>query len=151
MMDAELRAVVDDVMNSHNIMTLATLRADGFPQATTVGYVHDGLDLYFACDAMCQKARNIARDPRVSFTIDHDYENWGAIKGLSAAGLAEAVTRLGERGRAERLMLDRFPQFREYAPEAEAEEMAIIRVRPTVISVLDYTKGFGHTDLVHLG
>jgi hypothetical protein len=24
----------------------------------------------------------------------------------------------------------------------------IIRVVPTVISVLDYTKGFGHTDLV---
>jgi hypothetical protein len=28
------------------------------------------------------------------------------------------------------------------------EDVAIFRVTPTVISVLDYTRGFGHTDLV---
>jgi hypothetical protein len=28
-------------------MTIATLRADGWPQATTVGYVTEGLTLYF--------------------------------------------------------------------------------------------------------
>ena len=29
-----------------------------------------------------------------------------------------------------------------------AEEVRIFRVTPTVISVLDYAKGFGHTELV---
>ena len=29
-----------------------------------------------------------------------------------------------------------------------AEDVAIFRVTPTVISLLDYSKGFGHTDLV---
>jgi hypothetical protein len=28
--------------------------------------------------------------------------------------------------------------------------MAFVRVRPTVISVLDYTQGFGHTELVKI-
>ncbi len=30
------------------------------------------------------------------------------------------------------------------------EDVAVFRVEPEVISVLDYTKGFGHTDLVTL-
>jgi hypothetical protein len=30
------------------------------------------------------------------------------------------------------------------------EEVRIFRVTPTVISVLDYSKGFGHTDLVSI-
>ena len=29
-------------------------------------------------------------------------------------------------------------------------QVAVYRVEPTVISVLDYTKGFGHSDLVNL-
>jgi len=28
------------------------------------------------------------------------------------------------------------------------DEIRLFRVTPTIISVLDYTKGFGHTDLV---
>jgi len=149
-MDAELKAKVLDIMDSHNIMTLATLRADGFPQATTVSFVHDGLDLFFGCAPMCQKARNIDRDGRVSLTIDRDYKDWNQIRGISASGMAEPVMRLEDRARVERLMLDRFPQLEHYAPDVEDEDVLFVRVRPTVISVLDYTKGFGHTDLVIL-
>jgi len=42
-------------------MTLATLRPDGWPQATTVGYVNDGLTLYFLCGLDSQEPANIAR------------------------------------------------------------------------------------------
>ena len=33
-------------------------------------------------------------------------------------------------------------------PMPTPEDVLIFRVTPTVISVLDYSKGFGHTDLV---
>jgi hypothetical protein len=33
-------------------------------------------------------------------------------------------------------------------PMPTPDEVRIFRVTPTVISVLDYSKGFGHTDLV---
>jgi hypothetical protein len=33
-------------------------------------------------------------------------------------------------------------------PMPGPEEVRIFRLTPTVISVLDYSKGFGHTDLV---
>ena len=43
-------------------MTIATNRPDGWPQATTVGYVNDGLTIYFLCSPQSQKAANIAPD-----------------------------------------------------------------------------------------
>lgn len=33
-------------------------------------------------------------------------------------------------------------------PMPTRDEVRLFRVTPTVISVLDYSKGFGHTDLV---
>lgn len=65
-----------DLLAAHNCMALATLRADGFPQTTTVGYVNEGLAIYFGCSANSQKARNIDRDNRVSPAINRDYDDW---------------------------------------------------------------------------
>ena len=71
-MDEEIRKKILALLDQHRIMTIATLRPDGWPQATTVGYVNEGLTLYFLCGLDSQKATNLARDDRVSLTIDHD-------------------------------------------------------------------------------
>jgi nitroimidazol reductase NimA-like FMN-containing flavoprotein (pyridoxamine 5'-phosphate oxidase superfamily) len=71
-MDEETRKKILTLLDEHRIMTIATIRPDGWPQATTVGYVNEGLTLYFLCGLDSQKAANLARDDRVSLTIDHD-------------------------------------------------------------------------------
>ncbi|MGT2469116.1 pyridoxamine 5'-phosphate oxidase family protein [Mesorhizobium atlanticum] len=69
-MDQEIRDQIQTLLDEHRIMTVATLGPDGWPQATTVGYVNDGLTLCFLCGLDSQKAANIARDNRLSLTID---------------------------------------------------------------------------------
>ena len=71
-MNAEIKDKIQALLDRHRIMTVATLRPDGWPQATTVGYANDGLSLYFLCGLDSQKAANLARDDRLSLTIDHD-------------------------------------------------------------------------------
>jgi nitroimidazol reductase NimA-like FMN-containing flavoprotein (pyridoxamine 5'-phosphate oxidase superfamily) len=71
-MDEQIRRKILTLLDQHRIMTIATLRPDGWPQATTVGYANEGLTLYFRCGPDSQKAANLARDDRVSLTIDHD-------------------------------------------------------------------------------
>jgi nitroimidazol reductase NimA-like FMN-containing flavoprotein (pyridoxamine 5'-phosphate oxidase superfamily) len=71
-MDEEIRRKILTLLDQHRIMTIATLRPDGWPQATTVGYANEGLTLYFLCGPDSQKAANLKRDDRVSLTIDHD-------------------------------------------------------------------------------
>jgi len=148
-MDEEIRKKILTLLDQHRIMTLATLRPDGWPQATTVGYVNEGITLYFLSGLNSQKARNLAIDDRVSLTIDHDTDDIMAITGLSMAAHAQAVTDMAEAGRILQLLPSKYPK-QASLPVAmpSPEDVRIFRVTPSVISVLDYAKGFGHTDLV---
>jgi nitroimidazol reductase NimA-like FMN-containing flavoprotein (pyridoxamine 5'-phosphate oxidase superfamily) len=147
--DEAIRSKILGLLDQHRIMTLATLRPDGWPQATTVGYVSEGLTLYFLCGRDSQKAANLARDDRVSLTIDHDSSDLMAITGLSMAARAEAVTDRAEAEKVLRLLPLKYPeQVALPVPMPTPDDVRIFRVTPAVISVLDYSKGFGHTDLV---
>ena len=95
-MDEAIRRKILELLDEHRIMTVATLRADGWPQATTVGYVNEGLTIYFLCGLDSQKAQNLARDNRLSAAIDHDTSDMMAITGLSMAANAQAVTEQAE-------------------------------------------------------
>ena len=45
-------------------------------------------------------------------------------------------------------MFKKFPQIAKYAANPPDTERALFRVDPSVISLLDYRRGFGHTALV---
>ena len=47
------------------------------------------------------------------------------------------------------LLGQRYPEYAKF-PMPKPDEIRIYRVEPRVISVLDYSKGFGHADLVTL-
>ena len=129
-------------------MTVATLRPDGWPQATTVGYVNEDLTLYFLCGADSQKAANLARDNRVSLTIDHDTPEIMAITGLSMAAQAQAVHDPAEAARILRMLPLKYPEVSLPLNMPSPDAVRIFRLTPMIISVLDYSKGFAHTDLV---
>ena len=148
-MDEQLKRKILALLDEHRNMSIATLRPDGWPQVTTVGYGNEGLTLYFLCGPDSQKAANLARDDRVSLTIDHDTPHVMDITGLSMAAHATVVKEPAEADKALRLLMSKYPKQDSFPlPMPKPEEVRIFRVTPTVISVLDYTKGFGHTDLV---
>lgn len=101
--DTDARGPAPDHDNCH-------ARPDGWPQATTVGYVNEGRALYFLCGLDSQKATNLARDNRVSLTIDHDTPDLMAITGLSMAVRAEAVTDRSEAENALRMLPLKYPE-----------------------------------------
>lgn len=148
-MDEEIRQKILALLDQHRIMTIATLRQDGWPQATTVGYANEGLTLYFLCGPDSQKAANLARDDRVSLTIDRDTPQVMEIMGLSMAARAQVVVDPAEAQKALQLLMLKYPEQNAVPlPMPTPADVRIFRVTPTVISVLDYTKGFAHTDLV---
>lgn len=84
-MDEKFRRNILRLLNQHRTTRIATVRPDGWPQVTTVGYANDGLVIYFLCGADSQKAANLARDDRVSLTVDDDPAQVMDIAGLSMA------------------------------------------------------------------
>jgi nitroimidazol reductase NimA-like FMN-containing flavoprotein (pyridoxamine 5'-phosphate oxidase superfamily) len=148
-MKPELKSQILNILKDHRLLTLATIRPDGWPQATTVGYGSVGMTLYFLCGADSQKARNIAACNKVSLAIDHDTDEMMELQGLSMAAIAEPVTDPAKTAEIFGLLMAKYPKYKDL-PMPDPATVRYFRLVPKVISVLDYSKGFGHTELVEV-
>jgi nitroimidazol reductase NimA-like FMN-containing flavoprotein (pyridoxamine 5'-phosphate oxidase superfamily) len=148
-MKREFKCRIVELLDEHRIMTIATNREDGWSQATVVGYANDGLVIYCFIDRNGQKYANITRDPRISIAISKDYPQPLQIKGLSLAGKALVIEDRGEIDHARALLLRRYPEYK-VMPPPDPAAVPTIRITPEIVSILDYSKGFGHTDLVRV-
>jgi uncharacterized protein YhbP (UPF0306 family) len=148
-MDEALKSKILEMLASQHLMTLATIRPDGFPQATIVNYVHEDLVLYFATEATSQKAGNISLNNKVSAAIGGETQDLNKPHALSLSGVA---TRLMAKDAAAQSVLNLFralPQSKRYV-RTEADELAVFAIRPVAISLVDYTEGFGKSYLLEL-
>ena len=128
-MDEALRSKILEVLQRQHFMTVATIRPDGYPQATTVKYIHDDLILYFATAPTSQKAGNIRLNNKVSVAIVDLAQDFYKLRGLSMSGTAAMVQ---EKEKAEELALrlfGRLPQKRRLVPE-DPKELAVYEIRP---------------------
>jgi general stress protein 26 len=154
----KLKNLVLQLLNEHRVMTISTNRADGWPQATIVGYVNDGFLLYCFIARNAQKFANILRDPRVSIAIGSDAPQPRDIKGLSLAATASPVIDREEFDYVSALRLKRYPEYaasppsggasQRVAPKPSPDNVVLLRIVPEIISVVDYSKTFGHSDLI---
>jgi general stress protein 26 len=155
------KALILRILNEHRIMTVATNRADGWPQATIVGYVNDGFLLYSFIARNSQKCANILRDSRVSVAIGRDTLQPLDIRGLSLAGGASLVDDQHEFDYVSGLRLQRYPEYaglpapvfrggalQRISPRPSSDGVVLLRIAPEIISLIDYSRGFGHSDLI---
>ena len=145
--EGKLKAHILAVLAENRVMTVATVRPDGWPQATMVGYVHDALTLYFAVARTSQKFANIERDPRISVALGWD----GAkrIRGLSMAARAEVVTGPTEVQRVNEVLQARYPGQTVFAPRETSS--VLLRAKPTIISLIDLDKAPGQPERLWVG
>jgi len=148
-MKREFKRQIVELLDEHRIMTVATIRPDGWPQATVVGYANDGLIIYCFIARDGQKFANIASEPRISLAIAKDYPQPLQIKGLSLAAKAVVVEDEGEREHAISILLRRYPEYK-VMPPPDPAAVPMLRITPEIVSILDYSKGFGHSDLVRV-
>uniref|UniRef100_B0T8X3 Pyridoxamine 5'-phosphate oxidase-related FMN-binding n=1 Tax=Caulobacter sp. (strain K31) TaxID=366602 RepID=B0T8X3_CAUSK len=127
------------VLSENRVMAVATLRADGWPQATMVGYIHDGLVLYFAIGRGSQKLANMARDPRISVAIGHHEPVEAGPRGLSLAATVSEVTDPGAVLRLNDLIQERYPEQAVFTPQGGS--VAVMKALPVVFSLIDPASG----------
>jgi len=149
-MDSALRTLVLDLLAAHEVLTLATARDDGWPHASAVAYANEGLTLFAATGAHAQKVLNIRIDPRVSLTVNGAKADWSRLQGLSMAAAAEVLSSRSEIQHVARLLRRKFPSFADFSDLERDRGWAFLRIVPQVISIIDYTQGFGHSLLVKL-
>lgn len=132
------RAIID-LLGRERLLTLACNRADGWPQATTIGYVNQGLDLYFKVARDSQKFANLKSDPRASVAIRLSGPDCGDGVGVSMGGEVAEVTDPAVIESLERAVVERFPGIDVHCPSGASA--AMLHFRPTVISTVGAAKG----------
>jgi nitroimidazol reductase NimA-like FMN-containing flavoprotein (pyridoxamine 5'-phosphate oxidase superfamily) len=137
------------ILNANRIMTIATVRPDGWPQATIVGFANEGFRLYFLIYRTSQKFDNIARQPRVAITVAHEPEEMSDAKAVYAGCSARELMEGAERRHAWDVLASRHPNLAHLAPP-EDSEVATMAADCQHVSVVDYTKGVGHTEILTL-
>ena len=148
--DASVEAAAVAMMDARHVMALATVRADGWPQNTIVGYANDGMTIYFLIFRASQKFGNIARDDRVAIAIGEQPSNIHFAEAVYASGRAAEVTDPDEKERALVAMVDRFFPDRtanlRQSTTQEIKATAVIAMEIEQASAKIRTKGVADDD-----
>lgn len=136
------------LLDGQRLMTLASNRADGRPQASTLGYMNDGLNLYFVTARDSQKLRNIIADPRVGVAI-RGVGAEGEAVGVSIDGRAEEVTDGAEVQRLNDLIIARSPDVSPYAPGGDS--VAVVKVIPEQVEAVAVMEGRSRAQTFSIG
>lgn len=126
-------AAILKLLDGQSLMTLAVNRPDGRPHAATLGYMNDGLNLYFITAKGSEKAANIAADPRVGVAIRGDAMEGEAV-GVSIDGRAAVLEDMAEIEHVLGLILARAPEVSPWAPGAG--QAVVIKVIPETIEAV---------------
>ena len=138
------------ILDTHRIMAISTVRPDGWPQTTIVGYANDALAIYFLIFRSSQKFANIRRDGRISIAVGEEPKQMREAKAVFAGAQAAEVVEPKERKRAWALLVQRHPNLAGFDLPASSEA-ALMRADCKHVSVLDYTLVFGHTEAFSIG
>lgn len=138
------------ILDSHRAMAVSTVRPDGWPQTTIVGYANEGWTVYFLIFRSSQKFTNIQHDDRISIAVSGDPSYLSDIKAVYAGAHASEVTDPNERKRAWSLLMKRHPNLADFGPPDEIDT-ALMRAVCKYVSVLDYSRGIGHAEAITVG
>jgi nitroimidazol reductase NimA-like FMN-containing flavoprotein (pyridoxamine 5'-phosphate oxidase superfamily) len=138
------------ILNAHRIMSISTVRADGWPQTTIVGYANKGWDIFFMIFRSGQKFANIERDNRISIAVGAEPSEMKQLQAVYGAANASEITDPAERAEVWRQLMQRHSNLAGFQMPG-ADEAAMMRARLKYVSVLDYTQGPGHREQLIIG
>ena len=147
-MDNDLKKRIMEYMKTCASCTVATAAADGEPGASAVFFKNRDLDIYFNTGSDTQKVRNIKANPRVAITMQaagsaptKDKE----IKGIQYTGEGAILTD-NDMSEVPRAVMARHRAFNSALPGRSV----IVRVTPSKIYLIDYSRGFRHRELLEI-
>ena len=118
-----------DLLDGRNFATVATVNPDGGPQTSVVWILREGDTVAFSTTAGRRKARNLARDPRISVSV---FDTGNPYHSVEIRGTAELVE---DTGRSLPKALSRKYLGEDPPPEPDEVVRLIVRVTPDKVNI----------------
>ncbi len=146
-----VKETMKEVVESHNLMHIATIDSYGMPCLRGVDYAMGDSEniLYFLTHKDSRKVQQIRNNSNVAIAIDHDCPEWDdlqKLKYIKGTGTAKFIEDPEEMQKAFGLLIQKFSFF-ENLP-GEPSDFVGIKVELKEVLVTDNTISFGHTEAV---
>ncbi len=146
------RETIQEVVNGHNLVHIATIDSDGFPCVRGVDYaVGDSENiLYFITRKDSRKVQHIKNNGNVGFVVDHDCPGWDdlqKLKYIKGTGTATVIEDPQEMQKAFGLLMQKFPFLKDLP--GDPSDFLGIKIQLTEVLVTDNTIEFGNTETVN--
>jgi PPOX class probable F420-dependent enzyme len=128
---AELSEKAKRLLNGKNFAFIATLNEDGSPQLTPVWIDTDGENVVVNTALGRQKAKNVARDPRVTVGV---FEHGNPYEYVSIRGrVVKQVTGKEADDHIDKLAF-KYTGAKKYGSRSPGEKRVMLVIRPTRVS-----------------
>ena len=151
-----VKETIQEVLNNHNLVRIATLDSNGLPCVRSVDYaIGDGENvLYFMTSKQSNKVQQIKNNGNVGFAVDHDCptpEDLQKLKYVKGRGTAFIIENQQEMMKAMDLLMKKFPFLKDLP--GDPSDFVAVKVELKDVLVTDNTIQFGHTETrrVHFG
>jgi PPOX class probable F420-dependent enzyme len=117
------------------VARLATIDPDGRPHLVPIVFALDGDTLYSAVDRKPKRSRRLRRvenarsRPDVTILVDHYEDDWRLLWWIRLRGRARVLDDGDERDRALALLAEKYPQYREAAPDGPVLAVDVSEIR----------------------
>jgi PPOX class probable F420-dependent enzyme len=118
-----------DLLDGRNFATVATVNPGGGPQTSVVWILREGDTVAFSTTAGRRKARNLARDPRISVSV---FDTGNPYHSVEIRGTAELVE---DTGKSLPKALSRKYLGEDPPPEPDEMVRLIVRVTPDKVNI----------------
>lgn len=125
----------DPRLTTARVARLATTDPDGRPHLVPIVFAVDGATLYSAVDRKPKRSRTLRRienarvRPDVTLLVDHYAEQWSRLWWIRVRGRARVLDDGAERERALALLKEKYPQYRDDAPDGPVLAVDVTDVR----------------------
>lgn len=145
-----MREKIKEILNAHELLRLATLDENGFPNVRSVDFAIDPEDeskIYFTTFNATNKVKEIAANNNVYVVVDKaamTIEELAQVKYIRGNGKAYLVDTPEEGQKAMGLLLGKYPFLKDLP--GDPSMMSLYRIELEKVNVTDNSMGFGHVD-----
>ena len=140
-----LKEEIEDYLSKRKFLNLATSSKDGKPLSHPIAYINIGPDVYFATRMSTRKAKNIAENPNVAYSVYDPTDHYDEIRLVQMEGIAKEITDKTKFKEILQKINEKFPFSKNIVIE---KDTIVVKITPKFCYYCNNTRRLGETEKV---
>jgi general stress protein 26 len=137
-----IKEEIEDYLTKRKFLNLATSSKEGKPLSHPIAYINIGPDVYFATRKSRRKAKNIAENPNVAYSVYDPTDHFDEIKLIQMEGIATEITDKTKFKDILQKISEKFPFSKNIVID---KDTIIVKITPKFCYYCDNIKRLGET------